>query len=53
MVAADRAKFEVSAAVPVCALAAIDVLVTDAAPPGLAAEALARGVVELVVADPG
>lgn len=50
MVAADRTKFDFRAAVPVCPLAEIDLLVTDAPPPAAAAAALAAAAVETVAA---
>lgn len=51
IVAVDRAKFDQTAAVPVCPLAALAALVTDAPPPEAAAEALAEAGVELVLAS--
>jgi DeoR family glycerol-3-phosphate regulon repressor len=51
MVAADRAKFDLRAAVPVCPLAEIDLLVTDAPPPVTAIAALADAAVEVVTAE--
>jgi DeoR family glycerol-3-phosphate regulon repressor len=50
IVVADRAKFEARAAVPVCALTAVGVLVTDQIPPSELAAALEALGVETVVA---
>ncbi|MBP7242472.1 DeoR/GlpR family DNA-binding transcription regulator [Amaricoccus sp.] len=50
MVAADRSKFDLRAAVPVCPLDEIDVFVTDVPPPDAAAAALAAAAVEVVTA---
>lgn len=51
LVAADRSKFDVRAAVPVCPLDEIDILVTDTAPPGQAAAALEAAEVVVVNTD--
>ncbi len=50
LVVADRAKFAARAAVEVCGLGAIDVLVSDAAPAGALGARLAAAGVEVVVA---
>jgi DeoR family glycerol-3-phosphate regulon repressor len=53
MVVADRAKFEARAAVPVCRLDEVDLLVTDQAPPLPLAAALRPGGAGVVVAGRG
>ncbi|MBP7002652.1 DeoR/GlpR family DNA-binding transcription regulator [Amaricoccus sp.] len=50
MVAADRSKFDFRAAVPVCPLEEVDLLVTDVPPPAPARAALAAVKVEVVTA---
>lgn len=52
IVLCDASKFDHMSVVKVCALAAVDLLVTDAPPPRQLAQALERESIQLLIADP-